>query len=80
MRAVFFPAINILQRLSLLAIGLVLTACTTVGPDYEAPEQPVLPSQWNAEQAAQDTREVTDWWTLFEDPVLNDRHRRRIIK
>ena len=72
MRAIVFPAINVLQRLSLLATGLVLVACTTVGPDYEAPAQPVLPSQWNAEQAAQDTREVTDWWTLFEDPVLND--------
>ena len=60
------------RRASLLLTGMVLTACTTVGPDYQAPAQPELPAQWNAAEAAQDARAVGAWWKLFEDPVLDE--------
>ncbi len=55
-----------------------LTACTTLGPDYEEPEVAWL-DDWHTElygqveapeqQAAAD---LNFWWQLFDDPVLND--------
>lgn len=67
--------------LVLLCAVLTLSACTTLGPDYQKPDvtwlddwqtslygQAVTPQQ----QAEADLR---FWWTLFDDPALN-----RLIK
>ncbi|RLA44408.1 MAG: hypothetical protein DRQ97_11425, partial [Gammaproteobacteria bacterium] len=56
----------------MLALGGLLVACTTLGPDYQAPQQPELPTSWSADEAAAEARTVTDWWQQFEDPVLTD--------
>jgi outer membrane protein TolC len=57
--------------ISLVIVGL-LTACTMVGPEYQAPANIELPSTWNEEVAAEESRAVIDWWQLFGDPVLNE--------
>ena len=70
-----------IRRLShpiLLGIAvLVLTACTTLGPEYEPPEVKWL-EEWesdlygrieNPESGA--SVDLSLWWHLFDDPVLN---------
>ena len=58
------------QALLLLACG----ACTTVGPEYEAPEVKLNPAWLDAELELYDTgpTELVDWWRTFEDPVLDE--------
>jgi NodT family efflux transporter outer membrane factor (OMF) lipoprotein len=64
------------QCLCSLAI-FALTACTVLGPDFEEPEVEWLP-EWESElfqQVAGDEEpsqvDLTFWWRLFDDPVLN---------
>ncbi|MGB5330295.1 MAG: RND transporter, partial [Gammaproteobacteria bacterium] len=51
--------------------GLVLGGCT-VGPDYVRPEADVNPS-WleSSETLQEEPAEIREWWTAFDDPVLN---------
>jgi len=56
-------------------IGAVLvaafSACTPVGPTYTAPT-PSMPAQWSSTSKPITTGPiVTEWWTLFGDPLLN---------
>lgn len=60
------------RGVALSALGLLLVGCTAVGPDYQPPAQPQLPSGWSDTEAAQQTGEVGAWWKLFNDPVLSD--------
>ncbi|MEH6569742.1 MAG: TolC family protein [Halioglobus sp.] len=53
-------------------IALLLSACTVLGPDYEAPQEMPLPKQWEPAQSEIESREVSQWWTLFNEPVLNE--------
>ncbi|MCP4328902.1 MAG: efflux transporter outer membrane subunit [Alphaproteobacteria bacterium] len=62
-------------------LGLVLSTiagCTVVGPDFERPQAPTTETWIDADEAGDkdkvDPRDepVTEWWTLFDDPVLND--------
>ncbi|MEH6469947.1 MAG: efflux transporter outer membrane subunit [Halopseudomonas sp.] len=63
-----------MPRWLLLCCTLVLGACTTLGPDYQQPEVAWLekwrPTSALSEPAASEW-ELTFWWRLFEDPVLN---------
>ncbi len=54
-----------------LVLVLLLTGCTTVGPDFQSPATPQLPAQWSRQEVAQHTREIGAWWDLFNDPVLS---------
>jgi NodT family efflux transporter outer membrane factor (OMF) lipoprotein len=63
----------------LLVAGLFLfggTGCTTVGPDYVPPESNA-PSTWNTRipngltSGTLDTESLQQWWTRFNDPILN---------
>jgi outer membrane protein TolC len=47
-------------------------ACTTVGPDYQPPAQPQLPTAWSDVDAAQQAQAVGAWWQRFSDPVLSE--------
>ncbi|MFI3184603.1 MAG: efflux transporter outer membrane subunit [Methylococcaceae bacterium] len=56
-----------------LYLMLLLSGCSAVGPDYQAPKIP-LPLQWSESTA--DTRSHTehgneDWWKSFNDPLLD---------
>ena len=67
------------RRLVLLSAAMVLSACTTVGPDYKAPEVKA-PADWSAWTSG--SRELPrssgtpgvperQWWTVFHDPILD---------
>jgi NodT family efflux transporter outer membrane factor (OMF) lipoprotein len=64
-----------MKRLSLiLTASLALSGCM-VGPNYSRPSAPLSPTfkeaaGWTAAAPA-DTLDRGDWWTLFDDPVLN---------
>ncbi len=55
-----------------MALAALLSACTTIGPDYQPPAQVELPSHWSESEAAQQTLAVGEWWQLFNDAVLSD--------
>lgn len=59
----------------LTVILFITTGCTTVGPDYVAPEIAV-PDGWHqriAEQVGKGSEAALQkWWTVFNDPVLDD--------
>jgi len=56
----------------ILVVILLLSACKTVGPDFEKPEADVAGSWLEAEDPRVDTenRASQDWWNVFNDPVL----------
>ena len=66
-------------RLSLAAVCLVLTACTTLGPDYRAPRADV-PDTWHGRpdhdaagggSHSADAERLRVWWQSFGDPTLD---------
>ena len=70
-------------KLTPLAFALLALAGCAVGPDYETPK-PEAPASWQAAHSGDarlhpaegGTRLSEDWWTLFNDPVLNNLQRR----
>jgi NodT family efflux transporter outer membrane factor (OMF) lipoprotein len=58
---------------SLIAAMLLISGCTMVGPDFVKPEAPVEKEWLEARDAAIKTEasDYRDWWTAFNDPVLN---------
>ena len=57
----------------LLALASFASGCTTLGPDYERPGASVS-RQWidiDAPRVNRAPADLADWWTVFEDPVLN---------
>jgi NodT family efflux transporter outer membrane factor (OMF) lipoprotein len=70
------------RLVSLALLGTGLAGCA-VGPDYEAP-QTQAPASWQAAHSGDtqlhpaqgNVRLGEDWWTLFNDPVLNNLQRR----
>jgi len=70
-------SIVLLRRLILASGMLTLSACTTLGPDYQEPNAAWL-SDWQpaaytatAEHAEQQQVDLRFWWQLFNDPILN---------
>jgi NodT family efflux transporter outer membrane factor (OMF) lipoprotein len=62
-------------RTTLSAVTLVLlSSCTTLGPDYERPEVK-LQQEWidagKVGFSAKTPDNEGQWWTLFNDPILN---------
>ncbi len=52
----------------------VLAGCTTLGPDYERPDAPVE-AEWadiDQELLSNQPAEHPEWWTVFNDPVLDE--------
>lgn len=59
--------------ITVLFVILILSGCAAVGPDFVKPESPV-PGDWPSVNDAglQATHyELVEWWTVFNDPVLN---------
>jgi len=58
----------------IIVLGLFVSACTTVGPDYQQPQVSVL-DKWHEEADSginSQTEEIqAKWWTVFNDPTLN---------
>jgi hypothetical protein len=60
-------------RITLPMLLAGLTACTTLGPDFETPAA-AIEAQWLEQdnQTLQTSAAVnSEWWKLFNDPVLN---------
>ncbi len=55
----------------MVSVGLALAGCTVVGPDFEKPEDGPLPADWSPEETDETIRDVSSWWKLFNDPVLD---------
>ncbi len=65
------------MRPAVLASAITLSACTTLGPDYQRPEVSWL-DDWQtslygqiADPDRQAVSELRFWWHLFDDPILN---------
>ena len=68
-------------------IALVLAGCTTVGPDFEKP-QTTAPADWSswrsgdpslhAAPVANEAVLLADWWSAFNDPVLDELQNRAV--
>lgn len=59
---------------AILAAGLFLQGCAAVGPDYVRPEPP-MPDRWEqeiVEGMAEGRAGLKTWWTVFNDPLLNE--------
>jgi NodT family efflux transporter outer membrane factor (OMF) lipoprotein len=53
-----------------LAILLLNTGCSMVGPDYKKPQEQKLPTDWDA-NLSRDDKSIKEWWKLFNDETLN---------
>ncbi|MGF1748109.1 TolC family protein [Vibrio cionasavignyae] len=61
-----------LRSYGLVLTTILLSACTTVGPDFQRQsESAVLPSQWTQQQVNADSQSTALWWQQFNDPILN---------
>ena len=60
------------QLLMILSVCLFQFGCASLGPDFETPEAPVL-ENWTSDNPviSRDRIELSEWWTVFNDPVLN---------
>lgn len=63
-------------RIAVLAALACLAAGCTVGPDYKRPTVPVPATYselegWTQAQPAEAEAPKGDWWTAFDDPLLN---------
>jgi NodT family efflux transporter outer membrane factor (OMF) lipoprotein len=81
------PAMSAKRAISILlsatAIGLILTGCAPVGPDY-TPIKPEAPERWGAAMAGglsatqPDPDTLAQWWTIFNDHELSSLEERAV--
>ena len=64
---------NAIQLTMTLCVGLLVSACTTVGPEFVQPEAD-LPDAWQTSPAGLKATEyeLVDWWKTFKDPALDE--------
>ena len=56
----------------LLAMTLMLSGCMKVGPDFTTPPAPVAESWMGPDDQQLTDREAhEEWWTVFNDPILD---------
>ena len=58
-----------MQKITLFTLSAALVAGCTLGPNYKRPDTD-LPTGADAKNYAVFTQQ--NWWSMFEDPVLND--------
>ncbi|MGZ8237437.1 MAG: efflux transporter outer membrane subunit [Methylobacter sp.] len=59
--------------ISMMTAAMLSSSCSLVGPDYVKPEGAVE-SKWinqSAPEISQRTTELSTWWKVFKDPVLD---------
>ena len=65
---------GLMGKVGLVAMGAALVSGCKVGPNYTTPEVAV-PAGWNSattQPTTQPAVTVTQWWTTFNDPVLEE--------
>lgn len=50
---------------------LIMTACTTLGPEFEPDNNVALPQSWSDSETASSTASTANWWQQFNDPTLD---------
>ncbi len=61
------------KLLSLMTLALLVTGCTTLGPDFKKPEAQVA-QEWidvKDPKLKRDSADYGEWWKVFNDPVLD---------
>lgn len=72
-------------RLLTVGLGLLLSACTVVGPDYELPKDAAVNrADLQGELAGESSNVISapvpeDWWKLYQDPKLNELVRQALV-
>lgn len=58
---------------AILSLCLFQFGCTQLGPDFVKPETPAV-EDWIGDNPAisRNAAELSDWWTVFNDPILDD--------
>ncbi len=74
---------NLRLRLAPLLLAASALAGCEVGPNYHRPEAPTTPAYkeiagWTQAQPS-DAADRADWWTVFNDPVLNDLEQKVVV-
>src|SRR5713101_936622 len=61
------------NALPIFIVALSSTGCMMVGPDYVRPSAPTADNWIETSEPAvkREPAEVSAWWTVFHDPVLN---------
>jgi NodT family efflux transporter outer membrane factor (OMF) lipoprotein len=70
-RGVFLYKKNVLVVFGVLT---ALTGCQTLGPDFARPEMTIA-KDWVSDESsvlAVESAEFREWWTVFNDPLLNE--------
>lgn len=64
---------NFYCRFLPIAVSLLLSGCSLVGPDFMKPEAEVSDQWVSDKQTKLDVKsdEFKEWWTVFNDPILN---------
>ncbi len=57
-------------RLICLFVGIATLAGCGPSTPYERPEM-TIPAQWSQPVSPPERKEISDWWTAFRDPALN---------
>ena len=60
------------KQVGIVGLGLLLAACTTVGPDYKRPDPGMASEFHGADVEAQTGSVRPDWWEVLDDPQLTD--------
>jgi NodT family efflux transporter outer membrane factor (OMF) lipoprotein len=68
---------NIISRFGIYCLAIatfIFGGCTTVGPDFKRPEASIAKGWIEAKdpKVKPQSVEYSDWWKLFNDPVLNN--------
>lgn len=56
---------------SVIAIGALLAGCTTLGPDFKAPDAPAQTAFRHLDAGSDSARLPAAWWTVFHDATLD---------
>ena len=59
--------------ISTAVVSFILSACTTLGPDFETPKSDVAEEWIDVEDSKikSDSDDLAEWWAVFNDPILN---------
>ncbi|PYD90973.1 RND transporter [Pseudomonas syringae pv. pisi] len=56
---------------TVIAIGALLAGCTTLGPDFKAPDAPAQSAFRHLDAGSDSARLPAAWWTVFHDATLD---------
>lgn len=56
---------------TVIAIGVLLAGCTTLGPDFKAPDAPAQSAFRHLDAGSDSARLPAAWWTVFHDATLD---------